>query len=266
MGVASSHRSRTGQNWTTCSNDALCSIPTPSFTWSRGNRDFGPPHSGKREGEIGIPSIVAHELYFGVYKSQKISFNLEALRLLLTDFPILEFDQEDARVSGELRSALAQTGAPLGPYDVLIAGQAKARDLTVITNNVREFKGWTAWRSKIGQPRFPLPLQPHISPIRNRPARIVRTFCTLSRATVMKDKFGDIDQRQIFRHFLLQLLVQPGALVGIDLGGGILDQLVDFRVCITILVGERHARWQTAFEQDRRRDRWIGPIDRRLQR
>ncbi len=94
----------------------------------------------KREGEIGIPSIVAHELYFGVYKSQKVSFNLEALRLLLTDFPILEFDQEDARVSGELRSALAQTGAPIGPYDVLIAGQAKARDLTVITNNVREFK------------------------------------------------------------------------------------------------------------------------------
>ncbi|RCW79344.1 type II toxin-antitoxin system VapC family toxin [Phyllobacterium bourgognense] len=94
----------------------------------------------KREGEIGIPSIVAHELYFGVYKSQKISFNLEALRLLLTDFPILEFDQEDARVSGELRSVLAQTGAPIGPYDVLIAGQAKARDLTVITNNVREFK------------------------------------------------------------------------------------------------------------------------------
>ncbi len=94
----------------------------------------------KREGEIGIPPVVAYELYFGVYKSQKVSFNLEALRLLLLDFPILEFDQEDARVSGELRSALAQTGAPIGPYDVLIAGQAKARDLTVITNNMREFK------------------------------------------------------------------------------------------------------------------------------
>jgi tRNA(fMet)-specific endonuclease VapC len=94
----------------------------------------------KREGEIGIPSIVAHELYFEVYKSQKVSFNLEALRLLLIDFPILEFSQEDARVSGELRSALARTGVPIGPYDVLIAGQAKARDLTVVTNNIREFK------------------------------------------------------------------------------------------------------------------------------
>ncbi|ATU92415.1 type II toxin-antitoxin system VapC family toxin [Phyllobacterium zundukense] len=94
----------------------------------------------KREGEIGISSVVAHELYFGVYKSQKISFNLEALRLLLLDFPILEFDQEDARVSGELRSTLAQAGLPIGPYDVLIAGQAKARDLIVITNNVREFQ------------------------------------------------------------------------------------------------------------------------------
>ncbi len=106
----------------------------------------------KTMGEIAISSIVAHELYFGVYRSQKINDNLETLRLLLHDFPLLEFNYEDARISGEIRSKLAGTGTPIGPYDVLIAGQAKARNLTLITNNVREFvrvenlkvEDWTA--------------------------------------------------------------------------------------------------------------------------
>lgn len=92
------------------------------------------------EGEIGLPSIVCHELYFGAYKSQRVSFNLETLRLLFQDFGILSFEPEDARVAGEIRGALATNGKPIGPYDVLIAGQAKARDLTLITNNMREFK------------------------------------------------------------------------------------------------------------------------------
>lgn len=93
----------------------------------------------KNEGEIAISSIVAHKLYFGVYRSQKIHENLQTLRLLLHDFSVLAFDQEDARVSGEIRSELARIGTPIGPYDVLIAGQAKARNLTVVTNNLREF-------------------------------------------------------------------------------------------------------------------------------
>lgn len=65
--------------------------------------------------------------------------NLETLRLLLADFPILDFDQRDAFVAGEIRAALAVKGTPVGPYDVLIAGQAKARELVVITNNTGEF-------------------------------------------------------------------------------------------------------------------------------
>lgn len=92
------------------------------------------------EGEIGIPAIVSHELYFGVYKSQKVSFNLETIRLLLKDFVVLPFEEEDSRQAGEVRAELKKSGTPIGPYDVLIAGQAKARDLTLISNNVREFE------------------------------------------------------------------------------------------------------------------------------
>ena len=50
------------------------------------------------------------------------------------------FDGEDAEQAGEIRAALVLPGTPIGPYDVLIAGQAKARSLTLITRNAREFQ------------------------------------------------------------------------------------------------------------------------------
>lgn len=91
-------------------------------------------------GMLAVSSIVAHELYFGAYRSQKIEFNLETLRLLLTDLPVLEIDREDARIAGEIRATLARQGTSIGPYDVLIAGQARARGLMLVTNNLSEFQ------------------------------------------------------------------------------------------------------------------------------
>jgi tRNA(fMet)-specific endonuclease VapC len=86
-----------------------------------------------------VSAVVAHELYYGAYRSRKVAFNLETLRLLFSDLAILDLDREDARVAGEIRADLARLGSPIGPYDLLIAGQAKARDLTLVTNNIGEF-------------------------------------------------------------------------------------------------------------------------------
>jgi tRNA(fMet)-specific endonuclease VapC len=55
-------------------------------------------------------------------------------------FVMLEFDKEDARQAGEIRALLASEGTPIGPYDVLIAGQAVARDMILVTQNTREFE------------------------------------------------------------------------------------------------------------------------------
>ena len=52
---------------------------------------------------------------------------------------MLEFDEDDARCAGEIRDLLRRAGTPIGPYDTLIAGQALARDLTLVTHNTREF-------------------------------------------------------------------------------------------------------------------------------
>lgn len=91
------------------------------------------------EGDIGLPSIVTYELYHGAYKSRKMEHNLETLRLLFQDLVVVDCDREDARESGEIRAALAAAGTPIGPYDVLIAGQAKARELVLVTSNAGDF-------------------------------------------------------------------------------------------------------------------------------
>ena len=85
-----------------------------------------------------MPSIVAHELYFGAHKSRHAADNLRRVEAL--QFEILEFDPEDARRAGEVRAQLALAGTPIGPYDVLIAGQALARSLTLVTHKMREFQ------------------------------------------------------------------------------------------------------------------------------
>jgi tRNA(fMet)-specific endonuclease VapC len=88
--------------------------------------------------DIGISAIVAHELYYGAYKSQRVAENLERLGLIRLE--TVSLDREDAVAAGRIRAALSKAGTPIGPYDVLIAGQALARGLTLVTNNVREFQ------------------------------------------------------------------------------------------------------------------------------
>jgi len=87
--------------------------------------------------DFGLPSIVAHELFYGAYKSQRSAANLARIEAL--QFEVVPFDAEDAQHAGEIRAQLAAVGTPIGPYDVLIAGQARARNLILVTHNIREF-------------------------------------------------------------------------------------------------------------------------------
>ena len=87
--------------------------------------------------DFGIPAVAAHELSYGAYRSARQAHNLALIDRLLLE--VLEFDREDARQAGEIRAALAAAGTPIGPYDVLIAGQALARGLVLVTHNVGEF-------------------------------------------------------------------------------------------------------------------------------
>jgi tRNA(fMet)-specific endonuclease VapC len=97
---------------------------------SRRVRQVAPP-------DIAISVIVMQELYFGAYKSRRQSQNLAVADAL--QFQVVEFDRDDARQAGEIRALLGARGTPIGPYDVLIAGQAVARNLVLVSRNTREF-------------------------------------------------------------------------------------------------------------------------------
>jgi tRNA(fMet)-specific endonuclease VapC len=88
-------------------------------------------------GDVAISVIVIHELYYGAFRSRRAAQNAAVIDAL--QFVVLDFDKEDARQAGEVRALLASRGTPIGAYDVLIAGQALARNLILVTHNTREF-------------------------------------------------------------------------------------------------------------------------------
>ena len=88
--------------------------------------------------DFGLSAVVIHELYYGAFKSQRVEQNVARVDAL--QFSVLEFDEDDARQAGQIRAQLASKGTPIGPYDVLIAGQARARELTPVTHNTSEFQ------------------------------------------------------------------------------------------------------------------------------
>ena len=102
---------------------------------------------------LAISSVVLFELWYGVAKSSRVQDNAERLRILLSgDLDLLDFDDEDARSAGQVRATLEKAATPIGAYDLLIAGQALRRGLTVVTANTSEFgratdlrwEDWTA--------------------------------------------------------------------------------------------------------------------------
>jgi tRNA(fMet)-specific endonuclease VapC len=103
-----------------------------------GNRPFINRLRTYQPSDFGMPSIVHHELCFGAYKSKRVAANLQNVHSL--QFEVIPISKADAERAAEIRASLQAKGTPIGPYDVLIAGQAVARSLTLITHNVGEFE------------------------------------------------------------------------------------------------------------------------------
>ena len=90
-------------------------------------------------GDIGISSITVYEMVYGAERSRQVAKSLQALQQFLAPLEMLSFDEEDAYEAGKIRAYLAEKGQIIGPYDLQIAGQARRRNLTLITNNLSEF-------------------------------------------------------------------------------------------------------------------------------
>ena len=101
--------------------------------------------------QVYVSSVVTYELWYGVAKSGRAELNRKRLETYLAG-PVMQlsFEEADARVVGTKRGAVKVSGKTIGAYDLLIAGQASARNLTLVTANVSEFarvKGlsWQDW-------------------------------------------------------------------------------------------------------------------------
>jgi tRNA(fMet)-specific endonuclease VapC len=98
-----------------------------------------------------VPSVVAFELWYGVFKSARQKENTKRCEVFFAGpLDTLPFQATDARMAGELRAELESAGRPIGAYDLLIAGQAVRNKMTLITANISEFsrvKGlvWDDW-------------------------------------------------------------------------------------------------------------------------
>jgi len=90
-------------------------------------------------GELCISSISVSELMYGAYKSQKIERNLQALESFLMPFEIVDYDYVASIEYGKIRASLEKKGQVIGNMDMQIAGHALALDMTLVTNNTKEF-------------------------------------------------------------------------------------------------------------------------------
>lgn len=90
--------------------------------------------------DVGVSSVVAAELRYGAEHSQHRRKNHARLDVLLDEIAVVDFDTAAARVYGRIRERLESRGEIIGPYDMMIAAHALSLELTLVTDNVREFR------------------------------------------------------------------------------------------------------------------------------
>jgi tRNA(fMet)-specific endonuclease VapC len=87
-----------------------------------------------------LSAVVLFELRYGAAKSARPERNARRIEdFLAGPIEVLSFGPEDADEAGDIRAALERAGTPIGPYDVLIAAQARLRHALLVTANAREF-------------------------------------------------------------------------------------------------------------------------------
>ena len=91
-------------------------------------------------GQLAISTVTLMELVYGAEKSAAPARNLAVIEGFAARLEVLDYDTLGAAHTAQLRAELAKAGTPIGPYDQMIAGHARARGLVLVSNNLREFQ------------------------------------------------------------------------------------------------------------------------------
>jgi len=89
---------------------------------------------------VAVSVITVLELRQGAERSQQRELAHARLDDFFGPMDALSFEASDALVAARIRAQLFRIGRPIGDFDSLIAAQALARDLIVVTNNIDEFE------------------------------------------------------------------------------------------------------------------------------
>jgi tRNA(fMet)-specific endonuclease VapC len=103
-----------------------------------------PAHLKKRfnqhAGQMCISSISLGELVFGAEHSPlQVERNLADIEMMIAQLDVLPFGMTEANHFGRIRSELYRIGHLIDPYDMMIAGHARATGMILVTNNEKEF-------------------------------------------------------------------------------------------------------------------------------
>jgi len=90
--------------------------------------------------QLHIPTITLFELYFCLEKNNSQQRNLAALENFIAPLTIVEFTLDAAKKAAKIRNNLQKQGTPIGAYDIQIAAIAISLNMTLLTNNTREFE------------------------------------------------------------------------------------------------------------------------------
>ena len=90
--------------------------------------------------DVAISTITLFELQYGVEKSKYRQRSEDALAKFLLPLNLVELDSSAAADAAKIRAQLEKKRMPIGPYDLLIAGLARSRDMTLVTNNTKQFE------------------------------------------------------------------------------------------------------------------------------
>ncbi len=89
--------------------------------------------------QLHIPTITLFELYYGIEKNNSQQRNSAALQNFIEPLTIVDFTLDAAKKAAKIRNQLHKKGTPIGAYDIQIAAIALSLNMTLLTNNTREF-------------------------------------------------------------------------------------------------------------------------------
>lgn len=90
--------------------------------------------------DCGVSMISVFELFAGVERCRDPLTEGAKVREFLRPLHLVPFDWDSALKTAVIRWELEKIGRKIGPYDLQLAGQALALDVTLVSHNLREFR------------------------------------------------------------------------------------------------------------------------------